>query len=118
MNKKIAVALATGALLLSAASALAAPLPKVDVCHIIEANDVVYGFWGTQLDLYFGKVISVSENALPAHLERGDLTEFWAGETAAGPIATFQAAGVHLPAADCYYGLWPDGSTVPAAPTY
>ena len=78
---------------------------KVDVCHIIAANDVVYGFLNSVNDLYFGKVISVSESALDAHLAHGDYDCSWSGDAAAGPIDLFRENGVNLPAANCYFGV-------------
>jgi len=78
---------------------------KVEVCHVIEANDVVEDFrlpnWpsGFVVDLHFGKVISVSQNAVDAHLVHGDNTTYAEGQ---GPIDLFIAAGVHLPAANCW----------------
>lgn len=71
---------------------------KVEVCHVIEANDVVHGFWGA-VDLHFGKVISVSENAVDAHLAHDDDTVFSFGQ---GPIDQFISVGFHLPAANCW----------------
>ncbi len=77
---------------------------KVAICHIIEANDVVYGFWGV-VDLHFGKEIEVATSAVPAHIEHGDSDTFFGGDTAAGPIQQFKDAGVNLPAADCYISV-------------
>lgn len=86
---------------------------KVDVCHIIEANDVI-PFGPAPVYLSFGKVINVAEDAVDAHLEHGDSTAFWSGDAAAGPINIFREAGAHLPAANCFYGVnGLDGSTVP-----
>jgi hypothetical protein len=90
---------------------------KVDVCHIIAANDVI-PFGPEPVMLYFGKVISVSENAVDAHLAHGDSTSFWYGEEAAGPINQFREAGATLPAANCYYGVKLDGSIVPIPMLY
>jgi len=79
---------------------------KVDVCHIIAANDVIqFG----PVELYFGKMNSISENAVDAHLGHGDFTSFWGGDVAAGPINAFREAGAHLPAANCYFGVNADG---------
>ncbi len=77
---------------------------KVQICHIIAANDTIpFGFGEVPTVLLsFGKEISVAPAAVPAHEAHGDSTTFFGGEDAAGPIAAFQAAGANLPAADCY----------------
>jgi hypothetical protein len=106
MKKLVLVIALTMIALLLFAGLASAGGAKVQVCHVIEANAVVYDFelfpGAPLMDLYFGKEISVSENALETHVGHGDSSSFLGGETAAGPIATFQAAGVQLPAADCY----------------
>ena len=84
--------------------AFAKKADKVAICHIIEEHDAVYALWGV-VDLHFGKEISVAESAVPAHEAHGDSTTFFGGEGAAGPIAVFKAAGVNLPAADCYISV-------------
>ena len=101
----LVIALTMIALLLFAGLASAGG-EKVAVCHINAANDVVESFLGSTNDIYFGKEISVSPNAVEAHEAHGDVGYgVWFGADAAGPIAAFQAAGVHLPAADCYIGV-------------
>jgi hypothetical protein len=80
---------------------------KVEICHIIETNDVIPIIAGNTL--YFGKVIEVSEETLITHLKRGDYSEFWAGEEAAGPINLFREAGANLPAANCYFRVDANG---------
>jgi len=77
---------------------------KVTLCHFIEANDVIpFGFGPVPtVDLWFGKAISVSQNAVEDHLAHGDSEAGFFGEVAAGPIAAFIEAGANLPAADCY----------------
>jgi hypothetical protein len=90
---------------LGAKPALAAKSEKVAMCHIIEANGVVYGFWGV-VDLHFGKKLSISENALSAHDGHNyDSATFFGGANAEGPINAFRNAGLHLPAADCYVSV-------------
>ena len=79
--------------------ATAAKKVKVDICHIIAANDVIPFF---ALTLYFGKEKSVSENALDAHEAHGDSTVFFGGDGAATAINLFREAGFHLPAANCF----------------
>ena len=82
---------------------------KVDVCHVIAANDVIsFGNEEHWVDLYFGKEISVSENAGDAHEAHGDSTSFWGDDDAAGPINKFREAGAHLPAANCFFGIKQD----------
>jgi len=109
--KKLITLVASLAFLLVAMPAMAAKPgnpgkapEKVDVCHVIEANDVIpFSFSGPPtVMLHFGKVISVSENAVDVHVEHGDSTTFFSGDTAAGPIAAFREAGAKLPAANCY----------------
>lgn len=46
-------------------------LPKVDICHITASTPLMIG--GT---LVIGHVINVSENAIPAHLDHGDVLDF------------------------------------------
>ena len=87
-------------------------IAKVDICHIISANDTI-PFGPAPVWLYFGKEKSVAASAVPAHLDHGDSTTYWGGEAAATPINQFREAGANLPAADCYYGVKPDGSIVP-----
>lgn len=82
-------------------TAMAKKPAKVDVCHLIEANDVVYGFYGV-VDLYFGRVISVAESAVETHEEHGDSTSFFTNEDA---IDTFRGVGFHLPNANCYVAV-------------
>ena len=78
MRKTVIVLMVLAALLLvlPVGGAVAKPAPKVDICHVNGANtplvDVVPG-----LTMYFGQVISVSENALPAHLAHGDAVDGW-----------------------------------------
>ena len=80
----------------------AAKNDKVDICHVISANDVIL-FLGV-LNLHFGKVISISGNAVDAHLAHGDNTIFFQNETS---IPAFRAAGAHLPAANCWVAVVP-----------
>ena len=51
---------------------------KVDICHLNSGNDELsyYVNGVLQWTMAFGKVKSVSESALPAHLEHGDDTAF------------------------------------------
>ncbi len=84
---------------------------KIDICHVISANDVIPFY---NVFLYFGKVKSVDESAVDAHLAHGDFTNFWGGDEAAGPINAFREAGAQLPAANCYFGVTADG--VPYGP--
>ena len=78
---------------------------KVDICHVIAANDVIpFG----PVELFFGKVISVSPRAVDGHLGHGDFDCFWASEGAETAINLFREAGAHLPAANCYFGQRPN----------
>ncbi len=86
--------------------AMAGKKVKVDVCHVIAENDVIQF---EPVELFFGKVINTSENAVDAHLEHGDFTAFWGGKEAADPINAFREAGAHLPAANCFFGVNADG---------
>lgn len=102
--------------------ALAAVLPlsalageKVDLCHILPANDVVENFLGTGNDLHFGQVRNVSVNA-KGHLKHGDFGLFFGPPVSHGPINLFREAGVKLPAADCYVLLTPEGDQVAPLP--
>ena len=88
---------------------------KVDICHIIAENDVI-PFGPAPVMLYFGEVESIAEYTVDAHEEHGDSTAFWGPDTvpsATGPINMFREAGAHLPAANCYFGIAPDGSIRP-----
>jgi hypothetical protein len=59
--KRLIIASAVaGALLASALPVFAAPLPKVDICHVPPGNPAN------------AHTITVSENAVPAHLAHGD----------------------------------------------
>ena len=86
---------------------------KVDVCHIIETNDMI-PFGIEPVYLYFGKVINLSEDAVNAHLAHGDSIVFFGGNEALGPIYQFRELGAHLPATNCFYGITLDGSIRPA----
>jgi hypothetical protein len=71
---------------------------KVDICHIISANDTysVAGF-GT---FYFGKVLNINASAVPAHERHGDSTDF----TPVDPdFLAFleESEGLSFPTADC-----------------
>lgn len=75
MKKTLLVMAMAIALVLSMmAAALAADHEKgadrVTICHVNEANDVVYGGAGNAI--YLGRLITVSEHALDAHLAHGD----------------------------------------------
>lgn len=90
--------------------AMAAKSDKVDVCHVIAANDVIpFGFGPVPtVDLHFGKIISVSPNAVGTHEAHDDDTVFHQydpnpdvhGEN--NPIDVFRDVGFHLPAANCW----------------
>lgn len=73
--------------------------PKVEVCHVNSANDI--------LDLetvvvVFGKVIEVSPNALPALEAQGDSTEFFTF-TKEDREYWEEYYGISLPNADCLF---------------
>jgi hypothetical protein len=63
------------ALALSHVATAARPEPKVLICHVNSANDILdLGPCGV---LVFGKVIEVSENAVDTHVtQHGDSTEY------------------------------------------
>jgi hypothetical protein len=90
--------------------AIAGNKVKVDVCHVLAVNDTIPNFLDTEMTIYYGKVINVSENAVYSHLEHGDSTAFFSGEGTEASVETFRAAGGHVPAANCHFGLWPDGT--------
>ncbi len=70
MKKKlIAGAVAGAALLIMAAPLMAAKLPKVEICHVIDSFDIpAPNPWTTVV----GRWINVNENSLPGHLGHGD----------------------------------------------
>ena len=77
--KRFLVLLAMVAMLLAAPMAhLASAKPikkKVDICHVNSANDII--LVPKRGLVAFGKVISVSENAVPAHVAHGDSAVFF-----------------------------------------
>ena len=111
MKKLMVFALATAFILpILASQAMAAKQEKVEMCHVISANDTIPNFWGTTMTIYYGKIISVAPSAVPAHLDQGDSPLFFSGEGTAASVEVFIAAGGHVPAANCHFGLWPDGT--------
>jgi starvation-inducible outer membrane lipoprotein len=48
--------------------AIAGNKVKVDVCHVLAVNDTIPNFLDTEMTIYYGKVINVSENAVYSHL--------------------------------------------------
>ena len=75
------------------------PAPKVEICHVNSANDVVV--LGT-LVIAYGRVIEVSENAVAAHEAHGDMASpgfFYMSEEAREN--NDEIFGVSLPNANC-----------------
>jgi hypothetical protein len=90
-------------MLLGSASAFAAPLDKVEICHVNSANDTVNSSSGDPF-IVFGKVISVSPDALEAHLAHGDSTRVC--EFDAVQRLLFEGLyKISLPNANCLIGL-------------
>ena len=74
--------------------------PKVAVCHVNSANDVLdLGLYGV---IVFGKVIEVSPNALPALEAQGDSTDFFTF-TKEDREYWEEYYGISLPNADCLF---------------
>lgn len=76
------------------------PAAKVDICHVNSANDVLEledGFVVT-----FGKVISVSENAVAAHEAHGDSTDFADLDQDLRDLVE-ELFGITLPNANCLF---------------
>ena len=105
MNKLLFACLAVALVSALHVSRAMAHSDKVEVCHIIAANDVIPFLGG--VDLLFGKVITVSPKAVAAHEGHGDSTCFFPPEDAAGPINLFREAGAQLPAANCFFSIDP-----------
>jgi len=77
----------------------AAPAAEVDVCHVNSANDVLV--IGTFVG-GFGRVISVSEEAVPAHLAHGDRVDFF--DLSVGLRNNIEMRfGISVPNANCHY---------------
>lgn len=76
VQRFVAVGLAVaGMAVVGVAAALpasAAPAPKVPVCHLNGSNDVTHGGAGNAI--YLGRIIDVSQNAVPSLEARGDST--------------------------------------------
>jgi len=75
---------------------------KVEICHLNSANDILdVGFFA----FYYGKVISVSVNAVPALEAHGDSRHFapfpdWLRDL------MVEWWGMDLPNADCVFLAW------------
>ena len=78
---------------------MAGKQPKVDVCHLNSANDVLD--LGTQV-IAFGKVINVSEKAVAHHVKHGDSTEFFPMTEELRDILE-EFFEIKLPNANCYF---------------
>jgi hypothetical protein len=65
----------------------ATPAAKVTICHVNQANDTVpvkfrIFVWSFEFTVVFGRVIDVSEKAVPAHLAHGDSLDYaYVGES-------------------------------------
>ncbi len=104
MKRLVVAMFAAAALAVVAAPVVnAAPAEKTTVCHVNSANDTVdLGFLGTYV---FGKMVLVSDSALPAHFDHGDGGRFvsldhWIGQLA---IKILEKLGLALPNADCLF---------------
>jgi hypothetical protein len=80
------------------------PATKVDVCHVNSANDTLD--LGDEGVYAFGRVISVSENAVPAHLNHGDSLAFFTFDKD-DREAIEDAYDINLPNADCAFLVEP-----------
>ena len=114
MKKILFVSLALAFVLAMFVPQVMAKGEKKDVCHVLSANDTIPNFWGTEMTIYYGKVINVAASAVDAHLAHGDSTTFFSGEGTEASVEVFRAAGGHVPSANCHFGLWLDGTV--AAP--
>jgi hypothetical protein len=70
------------------------PAPKVEICHVTDSGSV---FGDT---VVVGHVISVSENALDAHLAHGDLEDF--KDLTPDGAAWLVQFGLHTDGANCW----------------
>lgn len=106
MKKLIAGAVAGAALFANVIPALAAPMPKVELCHTTDSFDVLANEW----TLVVGHRVNVSENALLAHQAHGDFVSV-AGDNndigfgpVLGPLTWGQVAtnlGLSLAGVEC-----------------
>ena len=78
-----------------------APPTKVDVCHSNSANESI-DFSGV-FSINFGRVISVNENAVNAHVRHGDAdVDAFSRLDADGRDALAEQFGVRLVNANCF----------------
>ena len=69
---------------------------KVEICHVNSANDQLEDFG-------FGRVITVSEKALAAHLKHGDCSVVFWELTEENRKATEEYWNIKLPNANCFW---------------
>lgn len=82
--------------------ALAKPAAKVDICHVNSANDIID--FGNGDFVAFGRVISVSENAVDAHEAHGDSADFIEVDATLRDLVA-DLFGINLPNANCAFAV-------------
>jgi hypothetical protein len=73
------------------------PAPKVNICHKPQYVGSLGG-----VDYYAGNIISVSENALDAHIAHGDSDEFNIATVDDFWVATLANNGIVVEVGDCW----------------
>jgi hypothetical protein len=78
------------------------PASKVSICHVNSANGV--GFDATTgAQVFFGRVINISENAVAAHLAHGDSLSYYGPFDEAERDLLEVQYGIKLPNANCSF---------------
>lgn len=84
---------------------------KVEICHLNSASDTINGLGSPDRKWAFGKILSVSEPAVPSHEGHGDATDFRVEEGDQGWINLHLAAerdGLRIwKHAECFFEVFP-----------